>query len=89
MAQQVKAYRFQAFGYELTVRPAEGNWMGFIRELPGGPIQQVTDRPNELTATKRATCKLAQSLGGATGQSAMDPCEDLLDKWEEITLPAA
>jgi hypothetical protein len=88
MAQQVTAYRLQAFGYELTVRPSQGGWLGFIREMPGGQISPATDRPNELNATKLATCRLAQSLGGATGQSVMDPCEDLLEQWEKITLPA-
>ncbi len=89
MAQHVTAYRVQAFDYELTVRPSQGGWLGFIRELPGGQISPVMDKPGELEATKRATCKLAQFLSGAAGQSVMDPCEDLLDQWQETTLPEA
>jgi hypothetical protein len=89
---QGTAYRLRAFGYELTVRPSPdgAGWLGFAREEQGGklgPITPITDWPNGLRATKLASCHWAQSYGGASGQSAMDPCEDSLEMWEEVTLP--
>lgn len=86
-SRKVKAYRLEAFGYELSVRPVWNGWLGFMREGSEGPFSQVTDRPDTLNATKLAVYELARSMGAATVQPATDPCVDVLDEWQEVVLP--
>jgi hypothetical protein len=81
----MKKYRLYAHGYEMVVSQDQaGKWWGFLRKEGDSGLMPAVIASDDLTETKLALCRQAETLAIVYGQSAVDACTESLPMWKEI-----
>jgi len=63
----------------------DGKWVGYLRKQGDSGLMYAVTRAGELTETKLAVCREAETLGIVSGQSLVDLCIESLAAWREIS----